>query len=995
MTRWIAGLALGVQLGLIGAGCKDSRAPPVTSSSQNDLDSVVAAAESIYMRGEFDSARTIWREALSRATAGRDSVREARVLTWLGLAAYRQGDYREARSLGERALAVKLETALPGELTRSYNALGLLAWNEGRLEEASQLFEKAFETARAAGDETAVAKAANNMALVHTELGNFAAARAGFGEARRAAEQLGDARIEGGALTNLGMLEVQLGDPASAIAYLHRARERYRAIGYATGEQNTLGQLGTAYDALGEPQLALAAVDSALALSREQGLRQEEASNLELIAGFHRQAGDLHRALRQYQEANRLNNQLGLEVEKGTNLRSAAEIHLALGRADLAETDAVAALQIHQATGARLQELRDRLLIADLASRVRRASDAARQLRVAERLATALDARTARIEVALARAMIADRGGNPRAALRALEGAREDLERGGYGSEWQAAELRARAYVQLSLLDSAAQAGREAVAAVERIRGQFGSSYLRSSFAVDKAGPYAALVDVLLRLGRSAEAFEVADASRSRALLEHLAATSDDKRPVSQTLGALSEGEVLLRQIDNLVTRLEALEETPSAERDSVARAQGASLAAELMETRTEYEALLVRTSERDAGGAALLGVRRTSVEEVQRALQPGEALIEYFVAPARLIVFVVTRESLRTHSTESAREDLTRRVRLVRDVLGRRVHAAGPEAAELLANLHSELIAPLEDAGWLHGVSQLVIVPHGALAYLPFAALRRESSAEYLAANYALVYLPSAAALTALRGRVKPVDETRTAATVFAPFPKALPASEREAQLFRRAVRRAGLFVGRRATEARFRQALARRGVVHVASHGVMNPRNPMFSRIELARGRNGSADDGRAEVHELLGLRVASKLVFLSGCETGVGPAWSTGFARGEDYATLAQALLYAGARHVVSTFWRINDDGAAAFAERFYARLATVGPSEAVAAVQRDLLRVPRYSSPYYWAAYQVSGGEFRGSPASTRLTSAVGAHPRPRVRTTETSFLREFR
>lgn len=994
MTRLIAGFALGTQLGLIAAACMDSRAPPVATTGSNDLDSVVAAAESVYLRGEFDSARAIWREALPRATAVRDSVREARILTWLGLAAYRQGDYREARTLGERALALKREAGLPGELTRSFNALGLLAWNEGRLEDATRLFEQAMQTARAASNDTAVAKAANNAALVHTELGNFAAARAGFLEARRAAEELGDARIEGGALTNLGMLEVQLGDPATAIMHLRRARERYRTIGYATGEQNTLGQLGTAFDALGEPRLALAALDSALALSRKQGLRQEEASNLELIAGLHRQAGDLHRALRQYQDANRINDELGLQVEKGTNLRSTAEIHLALGRADLAATDAAAALQIHQSTGARLQELRDRLLLADLASRARRGTEVNRQLRGAHRLAAALDARIARIEVALASAAIADGGKNPRAVLRALDASREDLKHGGYGSEWQAAELRSRAYARLSKLDSAVQAGREGVAAVERIRGRFGSGFLRSSFAVDKAGPYAALVDVLLRLGRSAEAFEVADGSRSRALVEHLGAAGDKMSPATRTLGALSESEVMLRQIDNLVTRLDAMEETPPAERDSVARAQRELLTAQLMKRREAYEALLVRTSDSDVRGAALLGVRRTSVEQVQRALQPGEAMIEYFVAPERLVVFVVTRDSLRIRSAHQPREDLARRVRLARDLLGRRSDGAGSDAAVLLAALHGVLVAPLEDAGWLRGVKRLVVIPHGALAYLPFAALRRATTSEYLAGDYTLLYLPSAAALTALRGRSQS-PETRTAAAVFAPFPQELPASEREARVFRRAVRRAESFIGRRATETRVRQALGRAGIVHVASHGVMNPRNPMFSRMELARGSGGPADDGRLEVHELLDVQVAAWLVFLSGCETGIGPAWSTGFARGEDYATLAQALLYAGAEGVVSTFWRISDEGAGVFAERFYRRLATAGPSETVAAVQRELMKIPRYSSPYYWAAYQVSGGEIRRSSGPSRVTGADNAQLGPRVRITETGFPRGLR
>jgi CHAT domain-containing protein len=146
---------------------------------------------------------------------------------------------------------------------------------------------------------------------------------------------------------------------------------------------------------------------------------------------------------------------------------------------------------------------------------------------------------------------------------------------------------------------------------------------------------------------------------------------------------------------------------------------------------------------------------------------------------------------------------------------------------------------------------------------------------------------------------------------------------------------------------------------MVHLATHGIMNSRNPMFSRIELAPGRGGANDDGRLEVHELLGLRIGAPLVFLSGCETGVGTSWSTQFARGEDYATLAQAFLYAGARTVAATLWQIGDDGAAVFAERFYAQLRTMAPAEALAAAQREMLRGSRYASPYYWAGYQVIG------------------------------------
>ncbi|MEP7227993.1 MAG: CHAT domain-containing protein, partial [Gemmatimonadales bacterium] len=188
---------------------------------------------------------------------------------------------------------------------------------------------------------------------------------------------------------------------------------------------------------------------------------------------------------------------------------------------------------------------------------------------------------------------------------------------------------------------------------------------------------------------------------------------------------------------------------------------------------------------------------------------------------------------------------------------------------------------------------------------------------------------------------------------------PGTLPGSAREAVAFRRTVPGAVTHTGASATEARLREALSDGEVVHVASHGVMNLRNPMFSRIELSGSAGGPADDGRLEVHELLDLRIQAPFVFLSGCETGVGAAWSTQFARGEDYATLAQAFLYAGARNVMATLWRIEDKGAAAFAERFYTHLAVLPPPEALAAAQQDLLQTPGYAAPHYWAPYQISG------------------------------------
>jgi CHAT domain-containing protein len=343
----------------------------------------------------------------------------------------------------------------------------------------------------------------------------------------------------------------------------------------------------------------------------------------------------------------------------------------------------------------------------------------------------------------------------------------------------------------------------------------------------------------------------------------------------------------------------------------------------------------------------------------VQAALHPREALIEYFSAPDRLVVFVLTRDDLRSVEVAAARDELAGQVRVARDLLGRAEGSSEREARAVLGALYQKLIDPARQTGLLREARRLIVVPHAALGYLPAAALLDSARGRFLMQDYALLYLPSAAALVALRTDADGRQPVGRRSYGFAPFPEALTASTAELRALRGTFHRVRLRRGSNATELRLRQALTQGEVVHVASHGVMNPRNPMFSRLTLARGGGQPEDDGRLEVHELIGLRASASLVFLSGCETGVGAAWATGFARGEDYATLAQAFLYAGARNVLATLWPIEDRGASAFADRFYTRLKMLPPPEALAAAQQDLLAGAEFGQPFHWAAYVLSG------------------------------------
>jgi CHAT domain-containing protein len=369
---------------------------------------------------------------------------------------------------------------------------------------------------------------------------------------------------------------------------------------------------------------------------------------------------------------------------------------------------------------------------------------------------------------------------------------------------------------------------------------------------------------------------------------------------------------------------------------------------------RAQFGALAARNADIRGLGGVVVGASRPGLSEIRQSLHPDEVLLEYLVTPEQLLIFVVTPSGVNAHAVDERAGNLTSRVQLARELLRQR--DAGDEARGVLRALYDIMLGPVMRDSAMRGARRLIVVPHGVLTYLPLAALR--DGASYVAERFEILHLPTSAALPALRAASSPVRAAR--AGVFAPNPRALPATRREAEVVGDMLG-GDTYVGARATEARFRGALQRGGVVHVATHATLNSRNPLFSRIELAETRSGaSSDNGRLEAHELLGLRIDASLVFLSGCETAIGGAWSTRFDAGEDYAALAQTFLYAGARNVVATLWRIDDVGAAEFARHFYEALGGAGYAEAIARAQRRMIADPRYRSPYFWAAFQVSGG-----------------------------------
>lgn len=918
--------------------------PP--SPSPDELAQLLDSALVIYDSGAWAEARPLLLEVNAQAATAHDTTTQATALTWLGLAAHNLAEYDLAVQWGEEALRLELEARLDTLIPRTYNQLGLTAWYEGRLADATQLFTETGRASERVGNERYRGAALGNMGLVQMDLGDFRGARASFQTHIEVAQDVGDTVGHANALTNLGMADVRRGRPSAGIQILEEALRRHRSLGTQDGEQNTLAQISSAYAAMGDLGRAHAYYDSAQAVVRALGWTAEEAVNLRVLAELYASIGDTRRALTLYAEAHALNEELGFELEAGADLRALANLKGQLGEWNAAIADATEALGMHRRVGASNEVFGDLLALAELEQERGHAVEAEAWLQEAAGVAQELDLGHVTLDLFLARARQAEAASQPANVLAIVEEVRPILSLGGFTAEIEASTLEARAHLELGHVSTAVELGRAAATMIERAQGTLASGILQAAFSAARLETHGILVEAYLEAGRVPEALEAADAARARSL-----GGSDHSGSAVR-----SEAEDLLRQIDGLVAQLRVgYNQVPTAQSE---------LQRTLKEVRGRYEALLISTAEAAGGVRRAPGAWPVATSaEIQGALQPGEALVAYFQTEEALTVFWVTPDSIQVHTVPVTRKSLAGRVRLLRGLLANPASSI-PDA--LLTSLHDIAIGPFGAGGAMQGVERLIIVPHGALTYLPFDALKDRQTGEYLVERFTSVRLPSASALPELRaaGRAGRSSAMERGTAAFAPFVEDLPGSGAEVRLVGETLDRVEVLEGSRATEGRVREALQSEGIVHLATHGILNASQPMFSRIELARGRNRIAeDDGRLEVHELLELEINASLVFLSGCDTGTGAAWSTGFDQGEDFTTLAQSFLTRGASNVVATLWPVADQSAAELATEFYVALAAgdggVGPSTALAEAQRALLSSPGLSHPFHWAGYVVNG------------------------------------
>jgi CHAT domain-containing protein len=462
-----------------------------------------------------------------------------------------------------------------------------------------------------------------------------------------------------------------------------------------------------------------------------------------------------------------------------------------------------------------------------------------------------------------------------------------------------------------------------AIEVIEQQRSSINTEASRIGFVGDKQSVYGRTIGLLVRANRASEAFDYAERSKSRSLVDMLAA----KKDFSMQAADQARSQRLLFQLDAA---------------DLAARVQDESVPARENASFRDRRAAITDIRSAAPELSTLVTVTSVPSDELRALVGTDDALIEYYYYGKELHAFVLTRERVvaLTLQSEGLADDVNRLRRGIEDVGSNKWEA--PASA-----LYERLWKPLAD---LVGNRNRIIVPHGVLHYLPFSALRKADGG-LLVEESALRFLPSASVLKFLRPGtgVKPGQLLVLGNPDLGDPRMDLKFAEGEARTVAAINPDSRILLRKEASETNFKKAGMLFSRIHFASHGKFQADDPLRSGLFLAKDNE---NDGMLTVGELYSMSLDADLVTLSACETGLGKV-----ANGDDVVGLTRGFLYAGSRSIVASLWSVDDKATAELMQTFYRNLGSMPKPEALRLAQIQTRK--GFASPFFWAAFQITG------------------------------------
>jgi CHAT domain-containing protein len=460
----------------------------------------------------------------------------------------------------------------------------------------------------------------------------------------------------------------------------------------------------------------------------------------------------------------------------------------------------------------------------------------------------------------------------------------------------------------------------KAVELIETQRKNIFSEGSKIGFIGDKQAVYHALIRNLFTDQQYGKAFEYVERAKSRALVDLLASKNNFIQETGNE-----------RRIQNLLNTQNSVDKAFAA----------INLSSDAEKTRSIQIKIKEELRTKAPDLASLVTVSYLPASRLFSLISSEEALVEYYYFGEDWYIFILSDSVLKAVKLDG--RGLAEEIAAYRQFLET---PRGSVDNGLSQRLYERLFKPVRP---LINKRNLIIVPHGALHYLPMSALYDGN--RYLIDEYSFRTIPSADTMAYLGEKKGRKDK---GLLVFGSPDLGDPRfdlefARKEALAVAATRQPSKVLLGKEASESALQTYGPKYGVIHFATHGRFDPVTPLNSALLLAPDAHSN---GMLTVDKLYSLRLDADMVTLSACETGLSQ-----LANGDDLIGLIRGFLFAGSSTIVASLWMVNDLATADLMILFYEELDKSPRSQALRTAQLKIRE--KFPHPYYWASFQVIG------------------------------------
>ncbi len=846
----------------------------------------------LYSRLEqYDPAITHLEQAIAQWEQVEELDRLAEGIATLGVVRENMGSYSAALGDFGRSFELYQEMGEIGDVATQYRRIGRIFYLRlGRYEQARENFLSALETLRELGDQRGEAETLFEIGLTYEKMGLFAEADEYYRQGKHIGEDIQDPFVVATGHLYLANTAWFRGEYQQAFQSLSAAEQMAKQAEDTQLSIMVKNTRGLMYWTLNDTDKSLTYLQQAVALSTQADIKTELASSLNNLGLIYRQREEYETSLEYFERAKSIDEDLNSRWGLGYDYRNIGMSLLKLGN---------------------LNEAESHFLKAE---------------KVSAEIKNAINWVKALLEL-----------GNVNRELRKEEPAKKYYEQAyavakRYGMkevEWRAAGGQAALLRDDNKLDEAFNWYAVAIEVVEGMRASLKIDELRNSFQTNKLDLYRETIEVLVRMGRTEDAFNYLERSRSRSFIDLL---GNQKLTLHNTADQESLDQItnLSLRVDALKTELGSYDEPPS------------TLAEQYREAKSLYEEALIELKQHNPSLSTFVSVDPLRQSDIEQMLAPGVGLVSYMLGKGQSFIWLIQNSGTRFYEIPFGDQKITKIVSQYRSS----VQHLEPVDEEL-TKLYEILIAPI----WpdLKTVEYVGLIPDGPLHFLSFAALKGPQG--YLVDQFPIFYTPSASVLKFTFAKRKQEKQTKVLAVGnpdLGNYNYDLPLAELEAQSIRWNYPDMDILTRARATKEWFVKNISHYGIIHLASHGEFDEFNPLLSSLWFA---SDDPDNRRLTVKEIFGLEINADLVTLSACQTGLGKL------DGGELIGLNRAFIYAGTHALVTALWRVDDLSTAVLMKHFYRNYVTLDKAKSLR--QAQLIVKKDFPHPSYWAGFSLVG------------------------------------